>query len=82
MEARSVGFKVSLTPEIFRKLKVVADRQGMPHSVVGALAIGEYVARHYGQVETIEKVAEITEKALAELPRQLELMHQELEGQK
>lgn len=73
-DARNVAMKVSLTDETFRRLKVVSERQGLPHSVVAAIAIGQYVAQHYGQVEMVEKMAAMTEKALAELPKQLELL--------
>lgn len=69
--------KVNITPELYEKLKVLADRQGQTAASLAALAVGQYVSAHYGPVQLQEQLAKETLALLQALPSQLELMMQE-----
>jgi predicted transcriptional regulator len=51
---RSASLKVNITPEIYAKLKELADRHGQPAAVLASVAIGQYVSAHCAQFDAAQ----------------------------
>ncbi len=68
---RTASLKVNITPEIYERLRGLAERQGQTPAVLASLAVGQYVSAHMapldGQREMLRQVMEMVEK----LPQQL-----------
>jgi predicted DNA-binding protein len=71
---RSSVIKVSITPDLYEKLKVLASRQGQTAASLAAIAVGQYVSTQYAPIAMQERLAEETLKLLRSLPAQMELM--------
>ena len=65
-EMRTASLKVNLTPAIYARLKVLADRQGQAAAVLASVAIGQYVSVH---MAALDGQREMQDKAMAILER-------------
>lgn len=72
---RSAGIKVNLTPELYERLKELADRQGQTAGSLAALAIGQYVSAHSA---ALDAQREMQREMLARATEILERMPQQL----
>ena len=73
--ARSVPFKVTITPELHERLREVAAQLGQAPATVASLAIGQYVtqlARTFGAVDSMTNA--LATQMGPELSRQMKLM--------
>lgn len=72
---RSAGIKVNLTPELYERLRELAERQGQTAGSLAAVAVGQYVSAHTASLDAqremqrqmMVKAAEILER----MPQQL-----------
>ena len=63
---RSAGIKVNLTPELYERLKVLAERQGQTAGSLAAVAVGQYVSQ---QMVAVDAQREMMAQALGMLER-------------
>ncbi len=68
---RSASIKVNVTPEVYARLKQLADRQGQVPSVLAAVAVGQYVSAHSAPIEMQEKMLGQVMEMVERLPQQL-----------
>jgi predicted transcriptional regulator len=68
---RSASLKVNITPEIYERLKLLAERQGQPAAVLAATAIGQYVSAHMVQIDLGREMHAQALAMLERLPQQL-----------
>lgn len=73
-KSRSAGIKVNLVPEVYEKLKVLADRQGQTAGGLASVAVGMFVSSHWGPIELQERLGREAADMLKAMPAQLELM--------
>lgn len=72
---RSAGIKVNLTPELYERLKELAERQGQTAGSLAAIAVGQYVAAH---TATLDAQREMHREMVAKAVEILEHMPQQL----
>jgi predicted DNA-binding protein len=73
---RSASLKVNLTPEIYERLKQLADRQGQTAAILASVAVGQYVNAHMAAFDVQKDMAERALAILERMPQQLlELEH-------
>jgi predicted transcriptional regulator len=68
---RSASLKVNITPDIYEKLKLLADRQGQPAAVLASVAIGQYVSAHTVQIDMARELHEQALAFIERMPQQL-----------
>jgi predicted transcriptional regulator len=68
---RSASLKVNITPEIYERLKVLAERQGQPPAVLASVAVGQYVSQHMVGLDTAREMGEKAMAMLERMPQQL-----------
>lgn len=68
--------KVNLTPEVYERLKELAERQGQAAAVLASVAIGQYVSVHMAPLDGQRQMQEKALAILERMPQQLlELEH-------
>ena len=68
---RSASLKVNLTPQIYERLKLLAERQGQTAAVLASVAVGQYVNNHMAVVDVQRELAERALGILERMPQQL-----------
>jgi predicted DNA-binding protein len=68
---RSASLKVNLTPEVYERLKVLAERQGQAAAVLASVAIGQYVSVHMAAIDMQREMQDKAMAMLERLPQQL-----------
>lgn len=68
---RSASLKVNITPEIYDRLKLLAERQGQPPAVLASVAVGQYVSAHMVNLDTAREMQEKAMAMLERMPQQL-----------
>jgi len=68
---RSASLKVNITPEIYDRLKLLAERQGQPPAVIASVAIGQYVSAHMVNIDMAKELHAQALGMLERMPQQL-----------
>jgi predicted transcriptional regulator len=68
---RSASLKVNITPEIYERLKLLAERQGQPPAVIASVAIGQYVSAHMVNIDMAREMHDKAAAMLERMPQQL-----------
>jgi predicted transcriptional regulator len=68
---RSASLKVNITPDIYERLKLLAERQGQPAAVLASVAIGQYVSAHTVQIDMARELHQQALGMLERMPQQL-----------
>jgi len=68
---RSASLKVNITPDVYERLKLLAERQGQPAAVLAATAIGQYVSAHMVQIDMAREMQAQAIAMLERMPQQL-----------
>jgi predicted transcriptional regulator len=68
---RSASLKVNLTPQIYDRLKQLAERQGQTAAVLASVAVGQYVSMHMASLDTQREMQAKALEILERLPQQL-----------
>jgi hypothetical protein len=70
-QQRTASLKVNLVPHVYERLRLLADRQGMPAAVLASIAIGQYVSNHMAPIDMQEKLLATVQEVVDKLPQQL-----------
>lgn len=68
---RSASLKVNITPVIYERLKLLAERQGQPAALLAATAIGQYVSAHMVQIDMARELRGEVMEMIERMPQQL-----------
>jgi predicted transcriptional regulator len=71
MPKRTASVKANLTPQVYERLKILADRQGQTPAILASVAIGQYVANHMAALDVQRDMADRAMAILERMPQQL-----------
>lgn len=70
-QQRTASLKVNLVPDIYDRLRELADRQGLPAAVLASVAIGQYVSTHMAGVDASREMQDKIIAIVERMPQQL-----------
>ncbi len=68
---RTSSLKVNITPEVYERLRALAERQGQAPSVLASVAVGQYVSAHMAPLDTQREMLERAMEMVEKMPQQL-----------
>lgn len=68
---RTAVVKANLTPAVYDRLKLLAERQGQTAAVLASVAIGQYVNAHLAAHDVQKEMAARALELLERMPQQL-----------